>query len=76
MDLLIEMDRILRPQGFIIVRDKPPVVELIKKYLPALQWEEVATADSNRELEQYEDDIILIIQKKMWNTSESFRDSE
>ncbi|KAJ0051488.1 hypothetical protein Pint_01711 [Pistacia integerrima] len=75
-DLLIEMDRILRPQGFIIVRDKPPVVELIKKYLPALHWEEVATADSNRELEQYEDDIIFIIQKKMWYTSESFSDSE
>lgn len=72
----MEIDRILRPSGFIIVRDKPPVVELIKKYLLALHWEEVATADSNGESQQYGDDIIFIIQKKMWLTSESLRDSE
>uniref|UniRef100_A0A2P2N5D2 Methyltransferase n=1 Tax=Rhizophora mucronata TaxID=61149 RepID=A0A2P2N5D2_RHIMU len=75
-DLLIEMDRILRPTGFIIVRDKQPVVELVKKYLSALHWKEVATADAEKDTEQDEDDTVLIIQKKMWLTSESFRDTE
>ncbi|KAH7577685.1 hypothetical protein ACOSP7_001325 [Xanthoceras sorbifolium] len=75
-DLLIEMDRILRPKGFIIVRDKRPIVELIKKYLKALHWEAVATADSNQESEQDEDDVVFIIQKKLWLTSESFRSSD
>ncbi|GFZ14278.1 S-adenosyl-L-methionine-dependent methyltransferases superfamily protein [Actinidia rufa] len=44
-DLLLEMDRMLRPTGFIIIRDKQPVIEFVKKYLPALHWEAVATVD-------------------------------
>lgn len=66
-DLLIEMDRILRPKGFIIVHDKRSVVEFIKNYLPALHWEGVAISDA----EQGEDDLVFIIQKKMWLTSAS-----
>ncbi|CAD6230801.1 unnamed protein product [Miscanthus lutarioriparius] len=37
-DLLIEMDRILRPYGYAIIRDKAAVVNYIKKLLPALRW--------------------------------------
>ncbi|XP_050367172.1 probable methyltransferase PMT3 [Argentina anserina] len=72
VDLMIEMDRILRPKGFIIVRDKPKVVEYIKKYIKALHWETVAGAEA----EQDEDDVVFIIQKKIWRTSESFREVE
>ncbi|KAF8401891.1 hypothetical protein HHK36_012856 [Tetracentron sinense] len=75
-DLLIEMDRMLRPTGFIIVRDKQPVVEFIKKYLPALHWEVVAIADSESDSGQDEDDTVLVIQKKLWLTSESLRNTE
>lgn len=75
-DLLIEMDRILRPTGFIIVRDKQSVVDFIKKYLPALHWEAVATVNSEQDSEQDEDEAVLVIQKKLWLTSESLRDSE
>jgi len=76
VDLLIEMDRILRPTGFIIIRDKRPVVEFVKKHLSALHWEAVATAEAERESEQDEDDMVFIIQKKLWLTSESFREAE
>ncbi|KAM5563445.1 putative methyltransferase PMT3 [Rosa sericea] len=72
VDLMIEMDRILRPKGFIIVRDKPKVVEYIKKYMKALHWEAVASADADQD----EDDAVLIIQKKIWRTSESVRELE
>lgn len=76
-DLLIEMDRILRPKGFIIVRDKPSVVEFIKKYLQMLHWETLATADADQDSEQEEDDrVLIIIQKKIWLTSESLRELE
>ena len=71
------MDRILRPTGFVIIRDKRPVVEFVKKHLSALHWEAVATAEAEGEsAEQDEDDMVFIIQKKLWLTSESFRITE
>ncbi|PIN06296.1 hypothetical protein CDL12_21152 [Handroanthus impetiginosus] len=73
-DLLLEMDRILRPTGFAIIRDKQPVIEFVKKYLPALHWETVATADSNSETDG--DEVVIVIQKKLWLTSESFRGTD
>ncbi|EXB88376.1 putative methyltransferase PMT8 [Morus notabilis] len=76
VDLLIEMDRILRPKGFIIVRDKPRVVEFIKSYLKSLHWEAVATAEATQDAERGEDETVFVIQKKIWRTSESVRDSE
>ncbi|XP_057438536.1 probable methyltransferase PMT3 [Lotus japonicus] len=72
-DLLIEMDRILRPKGFIIVHDKKSVVELIKKYLPALHWEAVTIYDVDQ---GEEGNTVLIIQKKMWLISDSIQVSE
>ncbi|KAK6161258.1 hypothetical protein DH2020_004639 [Rehmannia glutinosa] len=75
-DLLLEMDRIIRPTGFIIIRDKQPVIDFVKKYLAALHWEAVATADSSSEPGQDGDDLVFVIQKKLWLTSESFRDTE
>ncbi|PON62649.1 putative methyltransferase PMT [Parasponia andersonii] len=76
VDLLIEMDRILRPKGFVIIRDKRRVVEFVKTYLKALHWEVVGTAEAAQDPEQGEDERVVIIQKKMWRTSESVRDSE
>ncbi|CAN6688765.1 unnamed protein product [Malus baccata var. baccata] len=75
VDLLIEMDRILRPKGFIIVRDNRRVVEFINKHMKALHWEAVATADAEGGTEK-DDDVVFIIQKKIWRTSESVRNVE
>ncbi|KAM6565121.1 hypothetical protein CsatB_025119 [Cannabis sativa] len=77
VDLMIEMDRILRPKGFIVIRDKPRIVEFVKTYLKTLHWEIVATAEASQDSEQQgEDETVVVIQKKMWRTSESVRDSE
>lgn len=62
------MDRILRPKGFIIVRDKRPVVDFIKRYLKPLHWEGVATADEP-ESEDDENEVVFVIRKRMWITS-------
>jgi hypothetical protein len=75
-DLLLEMDRMLRPTGFVIIRDKQSVIDLVKKYLGALHWEAVGTADSTSDGEPDNDEIVLVVQKKLWLTSESFRDTE
>lgn len=76
VDLLIEMDRLLRPTGFIFIRDKQVVIDFVKKYLTALHWEEVATADAGSDSDQDANEVILIVQKKLWLTSESFRNTE
>lgn len=70
------MDRMLRPTGFIIFRDKQPVIDFIKKYLSALHWEAVATADSSSDSDQDADEVVFIIQKKLWLTTKSLRDTE
>ncbi|KAI3984823.1 hypothetical protein MKX01_039440 [Papaver californicum] len=75
-DLLLEMDRLLRPTGFIIIRDKRPLVESIKKYLPALRWEAVATADGQSDSDQDKDEVVFVIQKTLWLTNDNLRDSE
>ena len=75
-DLLLEMDRILRPTGFVIIRDKQPVIEFVKKYLGAMHWEAVGTADSTSDPDQEGDELVFVIQKKLWLTSESLRDTE
>ncbi|KAF3456770.1 hypothetical protein FNV43_RR01424 [Rhamnella rubrinervis] len=75
-DLLLEMDRILRPTGFIIIRDKQSVVDFVKKYITALHWELVATADASLDSDEDGDHVVFIIQKKVWLTTESFKDSE
>ncbi|KAF5738561.1 methyltransferase PMT3 [Tripterygium wilfordii] len=72
-DLLLEMDRILRPTGFVIIRDKQSVVDFVKKYLTALHWEAVAT-DSTSDSDG--DEVVFVIQKKLWLTSESIREAE
>ncbi|XP_048493626.1 probable methyltransferase PMT3 [Beta vulgaris subsp. vulgaris] len=75
-DLLIEMDRIVRPQGFIIVRDKRSLVEYIMKHLPALHWESVGTGGSVPDSDEEEAMTVLVIQKKLWHTTESVGDSD
>lgn len=73
-DLLLEIDRILRPSGIVIFNDKQHVIDFVKKYLSALHWE--AVADPTSDPDQEGDDIVFIIQKKLWLTSESIRDTE
>lgn len=62
--MLFEIDRILRPSGYLIIRDKKFVIEFVTKYLTALHWESVALVDSDEE-----DEKVFLIQKKLWLTS-------
>ncbi|PKA60596.1 putative methyltransferase PMT8 [Apostasia shenzhenica] len=74
-DLLLEIDRILRPTGFVILRDSRTIVDSIKKHLAALHWESVAEADAEPNSDPEDGEAILLIQKKLWLVDESLKDS-
>lgn len=38
-DILLEMDRILRPEGAIIIRDEVDVLNKVKKIVRGMRWE-------------------------------------
>ncbi|XP_031479426.1 probable methyltransferase PMT9 isoform X1 [Nymphaea colorata] len=66
MDLLIEMDRILRPSGFVIIRDKTSLLDQIRKFLTALHWDgwSVVVEPGTDAISQ-EEERLLIARKKM-----------
>lgn len=62
-DLLLEMDRILRPTGFALFRDRRPALELVSKYLAALRWETVAAVGADADPDLGADELVLLVQK-------------
>jgi len=66
-DLLIEMDRILRPRGFVIVRDHPSIVNYVHKYLTALHWDDWVTEVEPRvDSLSTSEERVLIARKRLW----------
>ncbi|CAH9092295.1 unnamed protein product [Cuscuta epithymum] len=66
-DLLIEMDRMLRPEGFVIIRDKPSVINHIRMFLTALQWDSwVSEVEPRTDGLSLAEERVLITKKKMW----------
>nr|GLL47506.1 probable methyltransferase PMT7 [Ipomoea trifida] len=62
-DIMLEMDRMIRPQGFIIIRDEEAVVSRIKDLAPKFLWDAQLhfLEDNKRKMEQ-----VLICRKKFW----------
>lgn len=69
-DLLIEMDRILRPLGFAIIRDKVPMINYIKRFLTALRWDHwISDVEPKVDALSMGEERVLIIRKKLWKGS-------
>lgn len=71
-DLLLEMDRILRPMGFVIIRDKGPLVDQIGTFLIALHWDAwsmVVKAESD-DISSTDDEKILFARKQLLKLDE------
>lgn len=67
-DLLIEMDRMLRPDGFVIIRDKPSIINYVKKFLAALRWDGwVSEVEPRTDALSSSEERVLIARKKLWN---------
>ncbi|KAL6960315.1 uridine,cytidine kinase [Sarracenia purpurea var. burkii] len=66
-DLLIEMDRMLRPEGFVIVRDKPSVINRVRKFLTALRWDGwLSEVEPRIDALSSNEERVLIARKKLW----------
>ncbi|KAJ1260505.1 hypothetical protein BS78_10G237200 [Paspalum vaginatum] len=67
-DLLIEMDRILRPYGYAIIRDKAATINYIKKLLPALRWDDwMFEVEPKKDALSSGSETVLIVRKKLWD---------
>uniref|UniRef100_A0A6N2K4U6 Methyltransferase n=1 Tax=Salix viminalis TaxID=40686 RepID=A0A6N2K4U6_SALVM len=67
-DLLIEMDRILRPDGFVIIRDKPLIINYIRKFVTALRWDRwLSEVEPRSDALYLSEERVLIARKKLWS---------
>lgn len=63
MDLMVEMDRILRPEGTVVVRDSPEVIDRIDQIAHAVRW---STSIHGQEPESHGREKILVATKTFW----------
>ena len=63
--VLLEMDRILRPEGYVIVRDAPNFIDDVSTLGEAMRWKckKHATEKADNSAEQ-----ILVCQKTFWRS--------
>ncbi|KAL6141344.1 hypothetical protein ACLB2K_059634 [Fragaria x ananassa] len=62
-DILLEMDRMIRPQGFIIIRDEDAITSTIKDLAPKFLWEVESHVLDNIKKNS---ETVLICRKKFW----------
>nr|AXF38109.1 methyltransferase [Bergenia purpurascens] len=63
VDLMVEMDRILRPDGTVIIRDSPEVIDKVGRIAHAVRW--TATLHE-KEPESHGREKILVATKNFW----------
>ncbi|KAI9088908.1 hypothetical protein K1719_029187 [Acacia pycnantha] len=62
-DILLEMDRILRPEGAVIIRDEADVVNKVRKIVRGMRWEAKMLDHEDGPIVPYK---ILIAVKQYW----------
>ena len=62
-DILLEMDRILRPQGSVILRDDVDVLLKVNRFAEAMQWD---TRIADHEKGPHQREKILLAVKQYW----------
>jgi hypothetical protein len=73
-DLLLEMDRLLRPRGFVIIRDKAQVIDQISLHLSALHWDAWSkVVKAERDDISSDDEKILFARKQLWQPDDDAR---
>ncbi|CAL1379370.1 unnamed protein product [Linum trigynum] len=63
VDLMVEMDRILRPEGTVVIRDSPEAIERVARIANAVRW--TATIHE-KEQESHGPQKILVATKNFW----------
>ncbi|KAJ0042699.1 hypothetical protein Pint_18213 [Pistacia integerrima] len=62
-NLLLEIDRIIRPQGFVIIRDEEWITSRVRDVAPKFLWEVESHSLPNKEKKM---ESVLICRKKFW----------
>ncbi|XVE95830.1 hypothetical protein REPUB_Repub02eG0167300 [Reevesia pubescens] len=62
-DIMLEMDRVLRPQGFVIIRDEDSITSKIQDLAPKFLWEVESHVMENKEKQR---ETVLVCRKKFW----------
>ncbi|KAG5070857.1 hypothetical protein AAZX31_03G015300 [Glycine max] len=65
LDLMVELDRILRPEGTVVVRDTPEVIEKVARVAHAVRWKPTIY---NKEPESHGREKILVATKTFWKS--------
>ncbi|MED6220547.1 putative pectin methyltransferase qua3 [Stylosanthes scabra] len=63
VDLMVEIDRILRPEGTVVVRDTPEVIDKVARIARAVRWRPTIY---DKEPESHGRDKILVATKTFW----------
>ncbi|PHU29194.1 putative methyltransferase PMT13 [Capsicum chinense] len=63
VDLMVEIDRILRPEGTVIIRDSPEVIDKVERIAPAVRW---TASIQEKEPESHGREKILVATKNFW----------
>lgn len=62
-DVLLEMDRILRPEGAVLMRDNVDVLNKARKIMTGMRWESKLVDHENG---PFVEEKILVAVKKYW----------
>lgn len=63
LNLFVEMDRLLRPEGWVILHDKAPLIETARALAARLKWDARVV-----EIESHNEERLLICQKPLLKT--------
>ncbi|CAN6480738.1 unnamed protein product [Victoria cruziana] len=66
VDVMVEMDRILRPQGTVILRDSPDVIKMVARISGAIRW---TSSIYKTESGSTGNEKILVATKTFWKPS-------
>nr|GMD62385.1 probable methyltransferase PMT13 [Ipomoea batatas] len=66
VDLMVEIDRMLRPQGTVVIRDSPHVIESVERIARVVRWTASIHED---EPGSHGTEKILVATKKIWTPS-------
>lgn len=64
VDLMVEIDRILRPEGTVVIRDSPEAIEKVDRIAHGVKW---TTVIHDKEPESHGREKILVATKKLWS---------
>ncbi|GKV13064.1 hypothetical protein SLEP1_g24137 [Rubroshorea leprosula] len=65
---MVEMDRMLRPEGTVVIRDSPEVIEKVEHIAHAVRW---TTSLYEKEPESHGREKILVATKTFWKLPSS-----